>query len=111
MISNKKLITNVIASPNEIFFLYDGRYVWSIRREDDGDYFLWYYPKARSVEEIAQNEGDSWEEIPMVVYKTSEIGTKEARASFAELHSIVKERIFGMEDVLDDIISGPDIPF
>ena len=44
----------------------------------------------------------------MVTYKDTEIGTKEAKASFAELHTLIKERVYGVNDVLDDIISDAD---
>jgi hypothetical protein len=109
MISNKKLINSVIAGESEIFFLYRDKYIWSIRRDpESNEYLLWYYPGAEDVEQIAGNDGDGWEDVPMVVYKTADIGTKEARASFSELHSIVKERIFGMDEVLEDIISDSE---
>jgi hypothetical protein len=110
MISNKPLITSVISSNDEIFFTYRDKYIWSVRREpDSNEFLLWHYPGTDDIEQIAGNEGDDWERVPMVVYKTAEIGTKEARASFAELYSMVKERLYGMDDVLDDIISDADL--
>jgi hypothetical protein len=109
MISNKKLIDSVIIGDSEIFFRYREKYIWSVRRESEsGEYLLWYYPGADDVGRIAANDGEDWERVPMVVYKTADIGTKEARASFAELHSIVKERIYGMDEVLQDIISDAE---
>jgi hypothetical protein len=109
MISNKHLIDNVIIGEIEIFFRYREKYIWSVRREtDSGEYLLWYYPGADDVDRLAANDGEDWERVTMVVYKTAEIGTKEARASFAELHSIVKERIYGMDEILEDIISDSE---
>ena len=40
----------------------------------------------------------------MVTYDTSQIGTKEAKASFAELYGILEEKLHGVDDVLDDIL-------
>jgi hypothetical protein len=109
MISNKKMITDIILIRDEIFFLFRDKYVWSARRDSDsGEFLLWHYPGASSVENIASKENEDWEEVPMVVYKTSDIGTREARASFSELYSIVKERVYKMDEVLDDIISDSD---
>jgi len=45
----------------------------------------------------------------MVVYKDSEIGTREARASFTELYSLLTEKVYGVDEVLDDIIADDDI--
>jgi len=44
----------------------------------------------------------------MVKYSDTEVGTKEAKSSFAELYTIVKERLYGVNDVLDDIISDSE---
>jgi hypothetical protein len=109
MISNKKSIDNVAVGESEIFFRYREKYIWSVRRDSDsGEYILWYYPGVDDVHDVAGNDGEDWERVPMVTYKTAEIGTKEARASFAELHSIVKERVYGMDEVLEDIIADSE---
>jgi len=111
MISNPELITNVIPSNRETFFLYKGRYKWSIRRDEDGDYILWYYPVGGRIEDLASiDDGSDWEGVPMVVYKTAELGTREASASFADLYTMVKEKAYGMDDVLKDIISDAETP-
>ena len=109
MISNKKQITNIIAGQQEIFFVYRAKYIWSMRQEPSRrDYSLWYYPNANNVELLAAYDGDDWEFVPMVVYKTSEIGTKEALSSFTELYNLLKERMHNVDEVLDDIISNSD---
>lgn len=106
MISNQKLITNVVSCGKETFFLYKGKYKWSLQDDDDGDYLLWYYPGGGTVEELASlDAGEDWADIPMVTYKTAELGTREARASFADLYATLREKAYGMNDVLEDIIS------
>ena len=77
-------------------------------RKDADDYYLWYYPGTEEIEQLTHFGDDEWEGTPMVSYRASELGTKEADASFAELYSVLKERIYGMNDVLDDIISEDD---
>ncbi len=109
MVSNPKLITNIIQSDGELFFMYRGKYKWSmaLNRESD-EYLLWHYPGNETLESLASYEGHDWEGTPMVTYKTADIGTKEAHASFAELYGLLKERLYGMNEVLDDIISDAD---
>lgn len=102
MISNPRFISNVIrADKEEIYFLYKGKYKWSIAHRDEG-YYLFYYPGDDSIQNLAD---EPWNpQIPIVVYKDTDIGTKEAKASFAELYTVVVEKVFGVDAVLDDII-------
>ncbi len=109
MISNPQLITNIIQSESELFFLYREKYKWSmILNRNDDEYVLWHYPGKESLESLSAYDGHDWEGTPMVTYKTADIGTKEAHASFAELYGLLKERLYGMNYVLDDIISDAD---
>lgn len=107
MIANANLITNVMKGNDEIFFLYKGVYKWSIAGRNNGVH-LWYYPGDMSLEELASLDSDDWSfhDIPMVHYNDEEIGTKEAKASFQELLTVVTEKVYGIGDVLDDIISS-----
>ena len=64
------------------------------------------------IEELANLFDEEWEEIPMMHYSTKELATKEAFASFEELYRVVKEKMLGMDTVLDDIIKDmDDLPF
>lgn len=108
MITNANLITNVIRGQNEIFFLYKGKYKWSMAKRDDG-FWLWYYPGEQKLERLAREDWD--EDLPMVTYNDASVGTREAKASFGELHTIIKEKVFGVDEVLDDIIGDSDIDF
>lgn len=109
MISNPRYIINVTAANEELFFLYKGKYIWSMRKDDD-EYILWFYPSGDMEELMIRSNNGNWEGVQMVTYKTSEIGTKEGRNSFAELYTLLTEREFGLNDVLEDIISDGD-PF
>jgi hypothetical protein len=107
MISNPDKIGEVIRGQSEIFFTYKDKYKWSMA-ERDNDHLLWFYPGDESLQRLASYEGDDWEGTAVVLYRASEIGTKEAKASFAELYRLLKERVYGMNKVLDDIISNDD---
>lgn len=111
MIANDSLISNVQQSQGEIFFLYKGLYKWSMVKRNDGHH-LWYYPGLEDLNHLAAMTNDGWgfADIPMVHYHDAEIGTKEAKASFAELYTLLSEKVYGIDDVLKDII-GDGIPF
>lgn len=110
MITNNKDISGVIRAAHELFFLYKKKYKWSMASRD-GEYHLWFYPGEDTMESlIFQVESGNIENISMVHYVDSDIGTKEAKASFADLFMVLSEKIYGIDEVLDDIISG-DIPF
>lgn len=109
MIAHKELISNVLRGDGEYFFLYKGKYKWSIAKRDNENY-LWYYPGPERLEMLCRlEEAEDWENIDMVKYSDREIGTKEAVASFSELFTVVKEKLYRVDDVLDDIISDDDI--
>ncbi|MCX7155753.1 MAG: hypothetical protein NTW45_04825 [Rhodocyclales bacterium] len=107
MIANPQLITNVVRGEHEFFFLYKNRYTWSMTKRED-DYLLWFYPGCSDPNSLTSVEGPEWEGVPMVTYRANEIGTREAKASFSELYTIIKERLYGLNDVLDDIIADVD---
>lgn len=109
MISNAEKIGKVVRGESEFFFIYKDKYKWSMAHQG-GDYMLWFYPGDESIETLASYEGSDWEGTSMVIYRAGEIGTKEAKASFAELFTLLKERIYGVNEVLDDIISDAN-PF
>ncbi|EOW9155706.1 hypothetical protein [Vibrio cholerae] len=108
MISNSHLITNVVQGDmdSECFFVYDNKHSWSIIENKEGKYFLHYYPGNPSVEKLAAIPSEHWHEVNVrsVVYTSEILGTKEARDSLKELSSIVREKLYGMDAVLDEII-------
>jgi hypothetical protein len=108
MIANKENITKVGQRQNELYFLYNEKYKWSMFRNDDPeDYFLFYYQTDLSIEELII--GVSSVEIKSIRYSAREIATKEALSTFRDLFQILKEKNLGIEEVLDDIID--EVPF
>ena len=114
MVSNPDRINNVVKGYNdsECFFIYDGKHPWSILKRQDGDYFLAYYPGDQDIYKLAEIPDEYWdqENIHCVIYTSKELGTKEAKESMAELFSMINEKVYGMDGVLDDIINS-DPPF
>jgi hypothetical protein len=113
MIMQREKISSVLAGQfdREVFFLYDAKHKWSILKNDSGDYVLSYYPKPYALESYAQISPEEWDDtIDVVMYRSKELGTKEAKQSFAELYNVAQEMKYGMDNILDDIISA-DIPF
>ena len=113
MIANPQSIGDVLRGSNgELYFTYK-QYKWSIRRElaPKENYWIFFYPGEDSIETLASLSDDEWQdaEIPMVSYSSREIGTTEAQQTFAELYGTLKQRVYRLNEVLDDII-GDDFP-
>lgn len=115
MISNPQLINKVVKGGDELFFLYKNKYIWSMAKGEDSDdgHFLWYYPEAATLEEISSTKGSSWQNVTVVTYRDLEIGTREAKASFAELYTLLNEKLYGIDAMFKDILSelDDDLPF
>lgn len=110
MISNPDLITGVIkgAYETECFFLYDKKHPWSVLKIEDDEIYLSYYPKNKDIASLAKIPGERWGNlnISTISYNSKELGTKEAKASMMELFSIVNGKVWGIDDVLDEIIES-----
>lgn len=113
MIMNPDKITNVVQgyTESEIFFIYDAKHKWSIHQGASGVIYLNFYPGDQDIFELALMDEEMWDRMSRrVTYNTKELASKEAVESFKDLHTLVKEKVYGMDEVLDDIISS-DIPF
>ncbi|PFG58915.1 hypothetical protein DM05_3580 [Pseudomonas poae] len=110
MIMEKEKISDVVdgGGDGEMFFLYDEKHKWSMMDGLQG-YVLFYYPGRSNLNTLASIPPEEWpEDIDMVTYRVKDIGTKEAKESFAELYAVLKEKKWNMDSVLDEIIaSGP----
>ncbi len=114
MINNAGKITKVIPSEGVYYFLYADKYKWSIIKYADDSYYLNYFPGELTIEKMAELSDYDWNEmnIENVRYSTDDLKAKEAYESFRELFLIVKEKLFGVDQVLDDIIEDDDgLPF
>lgn len=109
IISNKDKITNVIGKGTEYFFLYNNKYKWSIKKENEGDIYLNYYPDDIKLDELVRIT--TLDGINYVTYRASDLDLKfpYKEKTFEELYLILKEEVFGVDKVLDDIIG--DMPY
>lgn len=100
---NSNKIDRVVRKRSEYFFLYDKKHTWSISLNED-IYSLFYYPGDESYDDTCNRT--SWEEDDYMHYSTKGLNTREAYDTFRDLYQIVKEKVFGINKVLDDIIGG-----
>lgn len=110
MVSNPKKFTKIVASSGieveELFFLYDTKYKWSIMRDTGGkEFYLHYYPGSETVEEMAAY-GDDWPDtIDSITYTSKSLKSREAQESFEALFKLAKDKCWGMDEVLNDILA------
>jgi len=110
MILNKNSLDNVISKKSELFFEYLEKYKWSISKAGD-EYSLYYYNEKKDLKILSELPGYEFENIQMVSYRTKEMKTLEATETFRDLYQILKEKVFGVDSILDDIIDGDGLPF
>jgi len=116
MITNSEKISKAIPGPaegDEIFFLYDQKHKWSITKDQNNNYYLHYYSDQQPLESIASYTGPDWDQFTnFITYSTKDLKTREAYESMAELYRVVKEKAYGIDKALDDIIKSKDeLPF
>jgi len=108
MVSNPEKITDVIQEDEGYFFLYDKKYVWGIYFDLENDtYEAYFYPGATETVGVV-NSIRSEIYIDYINYESEILGARESHETFSELYRIVKEKLFGVDKVLDDII-GDDL--
>jgi len=114
MVKNNRLIEDVAIlsdynndkSQNKYFFKYKS-YIWSIKDLDleDNDFELIYYPGHNFVSDVlSEIRKPGLNDEGYVKYLSSDIKTREATESFTDLYRIVKEKLYNVDKVLDDII-------
>lgn len=106
MVNSEELITDVKTLQDTLFFKYNQTYVWSIQKEL-GDFYLIYYVNHDEVKNVIDaikympNDPGAYISYSSKDYKSSENGD-----NFAELYQIVKEKLYNIDTVLDNIIGG-----
>lgn len=112
MIANPEKIESVVASGSEYYFTYKNKYKWSIKKDND-EIIIYYYPDNKPLEQIIADSNSNWSNVTYINYNLSDIRSREADASFAELYTLVSEKAYGIDEVFKDIISDldEDLPF
>lgn len=112
MIARSEKVSNVIARGSEYYFLYDEKYRWSLSYDEQDDvYHLCYYPGDEPLEQLAYGNFSREDSPPFVHYSSSDFGTREASESMLNLYTLLKEKVYGISDVLDKILEDEDLPF
>ncbi len=109
MIEKNERISNVYKNGNEIFFLYNNKYKWSITLDGQNkqEYIIFYYPlNDYNILEISKMDDVEAGNYTFIPYRSADIKTKEATESFAELYKIVSNKIYGIDTIFDDIINN-----
>jgi hypothetical protein len=121
MIINRDQITETSEYKSEYFFKFLN-YVWSIKsissdsifdmfhnqiRSSTEDYILTYYPGYTSVSS-ALNDVIQNKTIKVVRYSDDTFKSQEATESFRDLYKTITEKVYNLDNVLDDIISLSD---
>ena len=106
MISNKDKISDVIKSDSEYFFLYNKKYKWSTRKDSHEDYFVFFYPDPNITLNDLKYNVDFQYYSDFVTYTTEDLKTQEAVETFRELYQIVTNKLFGLDELFDDIINS-----
>lgn len=110
MIVGAHLISDVQIVGKEIFFVYNVTHKWSIEKREDG-FHLWYYPGGEHIDELVERAviGLGFDGVKMMHYFDKELGSKEAKDSFSELYTTVSEKAYGMDSILDEIITNSEL--
>ena len=103
MIQNLDKISNVSVLNNEYFFQYKG-YIWGIF-ESTENYILTYYPGSTTVTNLI-NVIEFSDDIDSISYNSDAFKNQEDIESFRDLYLIIKEKVYGLDKVLDDIIEN-----
>jgi hypothetical protein len=107
MIQNSDKIGNVFVTPgnpNEFFFVYNLKHVWSILLTGvKDDFLLFYYKGSRPIKELAEDTNRFNNSIN---YSALDYKTKEAIESFRDLFLLVKSKTYGMDWVFKDILNS-----
>ncbi|ENW98604.1 hypothetical protein F900_03205 [Acinetobacter modestus] len=113
MISNPDKIKSVVPNGQEFFFIYKDKYKWSILKNEQEDYLLFYYAESMDLDEIINLSNSNWQHLNFIKYAVSEIRTREAAESFSELYTVVSEKAYGIDEMFKDIIADmdEDLPF
>ncbi|MEI8572000.1 hypothetical protein U737_21635 [Methylomonas sp. LW13] len=111
MIANAEKISTVIPSNENkefFYFLYGKKYTWGIYK-DGGAIVLLYFPNNESPDYLAALASYDFSDVSVMRYSSLSIGSQEAEETFRDLYTIIQEKAFGIDKVLDEIIGDFDI--
>ncbi|MGN7887388.1 hypothetical protein [Dyadobacter sp. 22481] len=112
MIENQSKISNVEPYHKSYFFVYNGKYIFSIvpkMSPPDEAFWLNVFPSPKyTVQDIMRNfdKEDDAENIPQVTYDSDDFKSPEATETFRELMQVVKSKLYNLDAVFSDILTN-----
>jgi hypothetical protein len=106
MISNSGRISNVLVAVEEYFFIYNDKHKWSIMesKNDSDAITLFLYPDENIKLETLAYDTDYETYSKFVTYRAQDFKSSEVIESYRELLKVVKDKIYGVDDILDEIL-------
>ena len=81
--------------------------IWSIfeycEPDNESGYSLVLYPRTKSISQLESSDNPRFN-TPHIIYCSGDLKTQEALESFHELYNILKEKVYGVDDILNKII-------
>lgn len=107
MISNQQRISNVQRNGNEYYFLYNNKFKWSISfNKEKDEYFLFFYITDETIDQLAKIVvWEAMDGIEIVTFSTEDLKVQEAKETFRELYQIVSAKMYGLDDIFNEIIN------
>jgi len=109
MLNNPSKITNVQKTHDVIFFNYIHEQLWGIFKQDNDQIILSIYPQKDipiTVKDLVNMDDLDWKLTPPISIAYSSESLKESAAleSFTELYKVIIEKLYGIDDIFDEII-------
>ncbi len=104
MVDHADKITSILEDENEreFYFKYNDKYTWSITASpSESDFTVYYYPGGESPQEVRVH----WDEVKSIRFTTIDESDPEILATFRALYSIVRNRLYDIDGILDAIIT------
>ena len=109
MLNNPSKITNVQKGHDLIFFNYIHEQLWGISKQDNDQIILSIYPQKDlpiAVKDLVNMDDLDWKLTPpiSIAYSSESLKESDALESFTELYRVMIEKLYGIDDIFDEII-------
>ena len=102
MIDNEGNISDVLEGEDgEYFFLYNGKFAWSMIKNKEGDLSIYYYPNVDDPKELVSII--DWEGTKYVANNSGNKDPDKLQV-YEELYALLAKKVFDFDKVLDEII-------
>lgn len=114
MLNNPSKITNVQKKQDVILFNYLHDQLWGIFKQDNDHLILSIYPQKDlpiTVKDLVNMDDLDWKLTPpiSIAYSSESLKEREALESLTELYKVIIEKLYGIDDIFDEIIQDGQI--